>query len=148
MSDFKERVSKHIGDLKGLIDAHTEENAPPVELIEALRKVGDRLFYMAKDRVDSIIGTLKKALEELDRAVELAGGADSEQGRQVMNLVRRLDGFGVVTTVELRSAVDGFTRPSSLQFVASLPKFGEKQIDDLMEGLYDLADDLEGGDEA
>lgn len=144
MSEFKNRVGKHIDNLKALIQAHQEEAKPPAGLTEKLRKVGDRLYYMAKDRVDVIVGTLKKALEELDEAVQLAGGVDSEWGRRVMDLVRRLDGFDVTTTLELRSTVDGFTRPSSLAFVAHLPKFTEKQIDDLMEALYDIADEMEG----
>lgn len=147
MSENVSKIRQQVAGLRELMKLEADASAPPQEVMDIIRRVGDRLFYMGKDKADAIVGTLRKALEDLDQAVGQAGGPDSEWGRRVMNLVRKLDGFEVNTTLELRSVVDGFTRPSSLQFVSSLPKFPEKQVESLMEDLYDLADEMGGEDE-
>lgn len=141
---FSEKIRQSVSDLRQLVKVEAELVAPSEEVVASIRKVADRLSYMGKASSENIMSTVEKVLEELDSVVQLVGGVDSEWGRRVMNIVRKLDGFEVVTKLQLRSVVDGFTRPSSLQFVSSLPDFPEKMVERLMTGLYDLADEMDG----
>jgi hypothetical protein len=137
-----EQIRKAILELRKLCaESDTLSCSEPVS---KLRTAADRLYYMAKENSDGITSTLRKVLEDLDAAVQTAGGADSKWGRRVMDLARKLDGFEVSTALELRSVVEGFARPSSLHFVCSLPAFPEKKVTSLMTDLYDLADEMSG----
>lgn len=145
---FSEKIRKSVSDLRELVKLEADIVAPPAELISKLRQTADRLYYMGKHKSEDIASVMRKVLEDLDAAIQMVGGTDGEWGRRIMNLVRKLDGFEVSTNMQLRAvSEDGFTRPSSLQFVSSFPSFQEKAVETLMAGLYDMADEMEGKDE-
>lgn len=148
MSNLSQNIRDSVSRLRELVKLETDLVAPPAEVVANIRKTADRLSYMGKASSENIMSTVARVLEELDIVVQQVGGADGEWGRRVMNIVRKLDGFEVVTKLQLRSVVDGFTRPTSLQFVSSLPDFPEKQVEKVMTSLYDLADEMEGKPDA
>lgn len=148
MSNFSQNIRNEVAKLRELVKLETDLVAPPAEVIANLRKTADRLSYMGKASSENIMSTVEAVLRELDFIVQQVGGVDTEWGRQIMDIVRKLDGFEVATKLQLRSVVDGFTQPTSLQFVSSLPDFPEKQVEKVMTGLYDLADEMEGKPDA
>jgi hypothetical protein len=148
VSNFSQNIRNEVAKLRELVKLETDLVAPPAEVIANLRKTADRLSYMGKASSENIMSTVEAVLGELDFIVQQVGGVDTEWGRRIMDIVRKLDGFEVATKLQLRSVVDGFTQPTSLQFVSSLPDFPEKQVEKVMTGLYDLADEMEGKPDA
>ena len=121
------------------------EEEPSFRVADLVRSAAMRLERAPRDNMRALMDVLTGVLEQLDKAVEAAGGKDTDLGRKLMNIARQFDGFSIGFEVQLRAPFDGFDKPSTLRWVMSLPEFPEKDLDGAAGDLADLADEIETG---